>query len=106
MGTQSRGLLGGFLSRETRVLAVCDLDTSRAGAIPGRVLGNVKTGVKCRIHCCPAALDLMFTVHAVVKTTVVESLSPRKAPALRGLALRALGGRQMSHGRDRNEVGF
>lgn len=29
MGTQSRGLLGGFLGRETRVLAVCDVDTTR-----------------------------------------------------------------------------
>jgi predicted dehydrogenase len=29
MGTQSRGLLNGFLSRETRVLAVCDVDTNR-----------------------------------------------------------------------------
>ena len=29
MGTQSRGLLSGFLSRETRVLAVCDVDTNR-----------------------------------------------------------------------------
>ena len=29
MGTQSRGLLGGFLRMETRVLAVCDVDTTR-----------------------------------------------------------------------------
>lgn len=29
MGTQSRGLLGGFLARGTRVLAVCDVDTQR-----------------------------------------------------------------------------
>ncbi len=29
MGTQSRGLLGGFLSRGTQVLAVCDVDTNR-----------------------------------------------------------------------------
>ena len=29
MGTQSRGLLGGFLGRNTRVLAVCDVDTTR-----------------------------------------------------------------------------
>ncbi|HEY0548488.1 MAG TPA: Gfo/Idh/MocA family oxidoreductase, partial [Verrucomicrobiae bacterium] len=29
MGKQSRGLLGGFLSAETRVLAVCDVDTTR-----------------------------------------------------------------------------
>ncbi len=29
MGTQSRGLLGGFLGMATRVLAVCDVDTTR-----------------------------------------------------------------------------
>jgi len=29
MGTQSRGLLGNFLTQETRVLAVCDVDTTR-----------------------------------------------------------------------------
>jgi predicted dehydrogenase len=29
MGTQARGLLGGFLGRETQVLAVCDVDTNR-----------------------------------------------------------------------------
>lgn len=29
MGKQSRGLLGSFLSAETRVLAVCDVDTTR-----------------------------------------------------------------------------
>ncbi len=29
MGTQARGLLGGFLGRETHVLAVCDVDTTR-----------------------------------------------------------------------------
>jgi len=29
MGTQNRGLLGGFLGSETQVLAVCDVDTNR-----------------------------------------------------------------------------
>jgi predicted dehydrogenase len=29
MGTQSRGLLGNFLGRKSRVLAVCDVDTTR-----------------------------------------------------------------------------
>jgi predicted dehydrogenase len=29
MGTQSRGLLGNFLSQQTRVLAVCDVDSTR-----------------------------------------------------------------------------
>jgi predicted dehydrogenase len=29
MGTQSRGLLSGFLAQQTRVLAVCDVDTTR-----------------------------------------------------------------------------
>jgi len=29
MGTQSRGLLSGFLSSQTTVLAVCDVDTNR-----------------------------------------------------------------------------
>ena len=29
MGTQARGLLGGFLGNDTRVLAVCDVDTNR-----------------------------------------------------------------------------
>jgi predicted dehydrogenase len=29
MGKQSRGLLGGFLGQDTRVLAVCDVDTTR-----------------------------------------------------------------------------
>lgn len=29
MGTQSRGLLGGFLGQNTQVLAVCDVDTTR-----------------------------------------------------------------------------
>jgi predicted dehydrogenase len=29
MGTQNRGLLGGFLGQETQVLAVCDVDTTR-----------------------------------------------------------------------------
>ena len=29
LGTQSRGLLGNFLSQNTRVLAVCDVDTTR-----------------------------------------------------------------------------
>ncbi len=29
MGTQSRGLLGGFLGNDARVLAVCDVDTNR-----------------------------------------------------------------------------
>jgi predicted dehydrogenase len=29
MGTQSRGLLGGFLAQGTRVVAVCDVDTTR-----------------------------------------------------------------------------
>jgi predicted dehydrogenase len=29
MGTQNRGLLGGFLGQDTQVLAVCDVDTTR-----------------------------------------------------------------------------
>lgn len=43
MGTQSRGLLGGFLRMETRVLAVCDVDTTRrtdAKAKVDKVYGN------------------------------------------------------------------
>ena len=32
MGIQSRGLLGGFLGQDTRVLAVCDVDTTRRTA--------------------------------------------------------------------------
>lgn len=37
MGTQSRGLLGGFLSQDTQVLAVCDVDTTRREAAQKRV---------------------------------------------------------------------
>lgn len=37
MGTQSRGLLGGFLSRGTQVLAVCDVDTNRRDDAKRRV---------------------------------------------------------------------
>lgn len=37
MGTQSRGLLGAFLSQETRVLAVCDVDTTRRETARKRV---------------------------------------------------------------------
>ena len=41
MGTQSRGLLGGFLGQDTQVVAVCDVDTTRredAEAAGGRLL--------------------------------------------------------------------
>ena len=37
MGTQNRGLLGGFLGAETQVLAVCDVDTNRRDAAQKRV---------------------------------------------------------------------
>lgn len=37
MGKQARGLLGGFLGQETRVLAVCDVDTSRRNDAKKRV---------------------------------------------------------------------
>jgi predicted dehydrogenase len=37
MGKQSGGLLGNFLGRETRVLAVCDVDTTRREAARQRV---------------------------------------------------------------------
>ena len=37
MGTQNRGLLGGFLGMETQVLAVCDVDTTRREAAKKRV---------------------------------------------------------------------
>jgi len=37
MGTQARGLLGGFLGNETRVVAVCDVDTTRRQAAKQRV---------------------------------------------------------------------
>jgi predicted dehydrogenase len=37
MGIQSRGLLGGFLGAETRVLAVCDVDTTRRNNAKKRV---------------------------------------------------------------------
>jgi predicted dehydrogenase len=37
MGTQNRGLLGGFLGQETHVLAVCDVDTTRREAAKTRV---------------------------------------------------------------------
>ena len=37
MGMQSRGLLGNFLSQSTRVLAVCDVDTTRRNAAKQRV---------------------------------------------------------------------
>ena len=37
MGMQSRGLLGGFLGQDTRVLAVCDVDTTRREQAKTRV---------------------------------------------------------------------
>ena len=37
VGTQGRGLLGGFLSAQTRVLAVCDVDTTRRESAKKRV---------------------------------------------------------------------
>ncbi|MCY2991007.1 MAG: Gfo/Idh/MocA family oxidoreductase [Planctomycetota bacterium] len=37
MGTQNRGLLGGFLGQDTKVLAVCDVDTNRRDAAKQRV---------------------------------------------------------------------
>lgn len=37
MGTQSRGLLGAFLGQNTRVIAVCDVDTTRREAAKQRV---------------------------------------------------------------------
>ena len=39
MGTQNRGLLGGFLGQATQVLAVCDVDTTRRTAAQTRVDG-------------------------------------------------------------------
>jgi predicted dehydrogenase len=37
MGTQNRGLLGGFLGQDTQVLAVCDVDTTRREEAKKRV---------------------------------------------------------------------
>ena len=37
MGTQNGGLLGGFLGQDTKVLAVCDVDTTRRDAAKKRV---------------------------------------------------------------------
>jgi predicted dehydrogenase len=37
MGKQSRGLLGGFLGQDTRVLAVCDVDSTRRNDAKARV---------------------------------------------------------------------
>src|SRR5205807_629681 len=37
VGTQGRGLLGGFLGLETRVVAVCDVDTTRRTSAKERV---------------------------------------------------------------------
>lgn len=37
MGTQNRGLLGGFLGSDTQVLAVCDVDTNRRNEAKKRV---------------------------------------------------------------------
>ncbi len=37
VGTQGRGLLGGFLGQETQVLAVCDVDQTRREAAQKRV---------------------------------------------------------------------
>ena len=37
MGTQNRGLLGGFLGSDTQVLAVCDVDTNRRNDAKKRV---------------------------------------------------------------------
>ncbi|MHB1037267.1 MAG: Gfo/Idh/MocA family protein [Pirellulales bacterium] len=37
MGTQARGLLGGFLGQDTQVLAICDVDTTRRNAGKKRV---------------------------------------------------------------------
>jgi len=37
MGMQNRGLLGGFLGQQTKVLAVCDVDTTRREAAKKRV---------------------------------------------------------------------
>ncbi len=37
MGIQARGLMGGFLGQDTRVLAVCDVDTTRREAAKKRV---------------------------------------------------------------------
>ena len=37
MGSQARGLLGGFLGQNTQVVAVCDVDTSRREAAKQRV---------------------------------------------------------------------
>lgn len=37
MGTQNRGLLGGFLGQDTQVLAVCDVDATRRQAAKERV---------------------------------------------------------------------
>jgi predicted dehydrogenase len=42
MGKQSGGLLGNFLSRETRVLAVCDVDTTRRNEAKQKVDKNYK----------------------------------------------------------------
>ncbi|MEI7728296.1 MAG: Gfo/Idh/MocA family oxidoreductase [Verrucomicrobiota bacterium] len=40
LGKQAQGLLGGFLSQETKVLAVCDVDTTRREAAKKRVDEN------------------------------------------------------------------
>jgi len=55
MGTQSRGLLGGFLGQETQVLAVCDVDTTRRENAKKRVddyydKQNGRTGDGCTTY--------------------------------------------------------
>jgi predicted dehydrogenase len=44
MGTQSRGLLRGFLGMETQVLAVCDVDTTRRADAKQKVDGTYGNG--------------------------------------------------------------
>lgn len=55
MGKQSRGLLGGFLGQDTRVLAVCDVDTTRRENARKRVndfynAKSGKTGADCAAY--------------------------------------------------------
>lgn len=54
MGTQNRGLLGGFLGQDTKVLAVCDVDTTRRDAAKQRVdefySQKGETGAECKAY--------------------------------------------------------
>lgn len=51
MGTQNRGLLGGFLGQPTQVLAVCEVDTNRRNDAKRRVDDFYAQRAGYRAHC-------------------------------------------------------